>query len=140
MRLRYIRTDAGRSKYLPGEKNDCTVRALACALAMSYPEAYNRLAALGRKPKDGFELGPHTEALGLEFRERLSCLRLEQVMPQLGRGRFIIATTNHVFAVVYGTIYDLIVPKARQRVRMVYEAVGVDEGQSLDLTSPKVGV
>jgi len=115
-------SDAGRSIYAPAEKNDCTVRAVAAAFGVPYPEAHNRLALLGRQPRQGMHFGVYAERLGLLAREELSWIRLHEVMPKLDPAKcFIITTATHAFAVVRGTIWDSLLPKATTKTMMVYE-------------------
>lgn len=50
-------TDAGRStSKRPRQRDDCTVRAVAIALDLSYDDAYELLASAGRKCGKRFQL------------------------------------------------------------------------------------
>lgn len=105
------------------ERRDCTVRAVAAAFKLSYLEAHKKLAELGRKPKRGFEFRiGKVQTLGkIECRPDLCCASVGIIWPALQTGRFIVKVPRHVFAVIDGVAHDLIEPKPKQRVKMVYE-------------------
>lgn len=106
-----------------GERRDCTVRAVAAAFNIPYQEAHDRMAALGRKPKRGFDfrIGKVQTLGNIECRPDLCCSSVGGIWPALQKGRFIVKVPRHVFAVVDGEAYDLEAPKSKQRVKMVYE-------------------
>ena len=132
MKLLFVKSWAGRCEEMPKETKDCTVRATAHALGTSYSKAHELLKRAGRKDNTGFEFGKQHEELGFEMRPELGCTWLERLLPKIPRGRFVITTRGHAFAVVHGIVYDHRMPRARSSVFMVYEAVGVDENQALD--------
>lgn len=105
------------------ERRDCTVRAVAAAFNIPYEVAHQKMAALGRKPKRGFEFRiGKVQTLGkIECRPDLCCSSVGGIWPALQTGRFIVKVPHHVFAVIDGEAHDLIVPNPKQRVKMVYE-------------------
>ena len=106
MRTEY--TDCGSKASGLKERNDCTVRATAAALRIPYPEARQKLAALGRKPRCGFKFRePAMKALGFESMPEFSCMtwqKVEKALPSLGA--FVIRVRQHVFAVVDSVVMD----------------------------------
>jgi hypothetical protein len=111
-----------------GERNDCTVRALAVALDIPYETSHARLAQLGRKPKHGFPFYRAAEALkanrlALPSQRRVtvgSCLAI----PRLAAGRYVVRVAKHVFAVVDGVPSERINP--RQVVTSVWDFTASD--------------
>lgn len=114
-------TDAGRKGFDPRERRDCTVRATAVVLDIPYADAHALLTKHGRKPRQGCYYGKFADKLGLEARPELSCKRLETILPDLQKGRFVVSIPSHVFAVLDGVIYDLREPKDKTPIDMVYE-------------------
>lgn len=105
-----------------GERRDCTVRALAAALNITYTDAHEKMASVGRKPKKGFDFRQGLIGhFGLECRPEFHGLKVREVLPQIQSGRFIVKVPRHVFAVVDGAAHDNFAPRPEQRVRMVYE-------------------
>jgi len=102
------------------EKKDCTVRALALAGGVKYPAAHAVLAGLGRLNKKSFRFWEAAQVLKFSERIELSRRRLQTVLPELKKGRYIVSVAGHVFAVVDGTIYDGD-PGLKRIVRRVYE-------------------
>lgn len=120
--MHIVKTDGGAKAEGRGrERADCTVRATAICLGVPYAEAHQRLAALGRKRGCRFPFGTVAAKLGLADRAELSCRRLSTVLPQLGKGRYVVSVSCHVFAVVDGVVHDTFVPKENAHVRLVYE-------------------
>jgi hypothetical protein len=115
-------TDCGRSESGFAERADCTVRATAAALGIKYDEAHAKLAALGRKDRARFKFQKHAAALGLETRPDLTCQTVEKALKEMQRGRFVVRVARHVFAVVNGTVLDMMPPKPKARVKMVYQS------------------
>src|ERR1035441_10313511 len=82
----------------------------------AYPEARQKLAALGRKPRCGFKFRePAMKALGFEAMPEFSCMtwqKVEKALPSLGA--FVIRVRQHVFAVVDSVVMDSHEPKPRK--------------------------
>lgn len=113
---------------IPGECNDCTVRALANAAGLPYEEAYAHMAKFGRKKKRGMHLVDKTKALEAKgfvikgiygttktatwARRRFPEAQVEKgttlkkLLKQLAKGRFVVSYTGHAMAVVDGKIID----------------------------------
>ena len=121
----FQKTDGGAKNAGFKEKRDCTVRAVAVCLELSYADAHAIMASLGRKEKDGFTFRSKTvgDRLGLELRPELGCLRLETVLPELQQGRFIVRVGRHVFAVVNGQVRDTYPPNLNNRTEAVYQLI-----------------
>ena len=120
-------TDAGRasSGFAAVERLDCSVRAVAVALRLSYAQAHGKLKALGRRT--GCKLygtpAAFLDGLGLIQRPDLSCRTVDKAVRYMTEGRYIVRIAGHVFAVVNGVVHDTRedAPLPRARVRMVYE-------------------
>lgn len=105
--------DAGRStSKRPKQKNDCTVRAIALTCKVSYDEAYDAVATMGRKsgqrwdiPKKPFELfGNYLiwhPLQAVKGEPRMRCCDMDQIS-----NRMILRISKHVFAVVDGVVLD----------------------------------
>jgi hypothetical protein len=122
--------DAGRStSKRPHQTRDCTVRALAKVLAIRYDAAYEILKGAGRKCSVGFNIEGWARkatlvdgfgdqvyfglnAMGFHKGERYGIpkatkrYRLMDFLRDNPRGRFIVGTAKHVFAVVDGMVFD----------------------------------
>lgn len=103
------------------ERRDCTVRATAIALGIPYQEAHEKLAKLGRKNNHGFKYSLAATSFNFELRPDLCCRTIAKILPEMQQGRFVVRVNHHVFAVINGTIYDLIQIKDGQRAKMVYQ-------------------
>jgi hypothetical protein len=103
------------------EERDCTVKATAAVLGITYAEAHAKMKALGRKDRRRFKFKKVYADLGLELRPDLSCRTVEKILPELRNGRFVIRVSRHVFAVVDGQVHDMPPAKPKSRVLMVYE-------------------
>lgn len=109
-----ILDDAGRNlSKRPGQHSDCSVRALAIVSGLPYDTVYDILAAAGRKPCDGFDspawIKKHRgRVLGGRFKvvsvRGLTPLTFGRLHP---KGRFILETENHMWALVDGKHRDL---------------------------------
>ena len=120
-------TDAGRasSGFAAVERLDCSVRAVAIALRLSYAQAHGKLKALGRRTGCKLYKSPAVflDGLGLVQRPDLSCRTVATAVRYMTEGRFIVRVPQHVFAVIDGIIFDTRedAPLPGRRVRMVYE-------------------
>ena len=116
-------SDGGRSAAgFDKERSDCSVRATAAAMGITYAEAHAKLAALGRKPRAGFVFrGKRVEPLGFVLRGDLTAPTFAKTLPNLAKGRFVVRVRRHVFAVVDSKVFDHAAPGAGKRVEMVYE-------------------
>ena len=101
------------------ERNDCTVRATAIALDITYADAHARMAKLGRKPRKGARYALCAPKLGMIARPDLGHKCWKTVAPLLTSGRFVIRVAHHVFAVVDGVPSEY--SKPLRRIKMVYE-------------------
>ena len=104
------------------ESRDCTVIAVSHCLGISYKEAHDKLAGLGRSPNMGFPFRiEYVNTLGIVVRTDIRPRTFKEVYPLLKQGRFIVRIKGHVFAVVDGVIYDSEPSTSRKKVYAVYE-------------------
>jgi len=123
----YIKAERGVER-MRDERNDCTVRALACAKGISYDEAHAHMKAHGRVDRKGVHTLPLYNAYaaaGFELTaiygttnkarymhglfpsvKRHSGASVKKVLPSLNKGRYIVGMLGHVFAVVDGVVMD----------------------------------
>lgn len=116
----------------PSANKDCLVRALSIAASIPYDEAHIALEKAGRKPDRGAPpkvfvpvftaygfLVKHTQpssgrrwsacrsVYGEPYSRRINRLpTVAKVVPTLTRGRFIVITARHAFAVIDGVAHD----------------------------------
>lgn len=111
----------------PGEKNDCTVRALAIATNASYMKAYMILSSAGRKHNKGFIIEKFLKKnciyLGhcfrkLPFRKPITIRKFVQKYP---KGVYYAKIRGHVFVVKDGVVHDMVEPRAMQRITAAWE-------------------
>lgn len=119
-------TDAGRtSSRRPRQTNDCTVRALALSVGLSYDEAYDYLAAKGRKCGKGFHLEillnkwPGVDKLSFPAKKGEPRMSLASFVTSHPSGTYVVRTAKHVQAVINGVIHDT---HATRLSRCVYTA------------------
>lgn len=115
MSYRWEPTDAGRSESKrPKSKNDCTVRAVAKIMDMTFDDAYDYLAKeAGRKAHKGFNFGSwaHDPKKSFDWiafqavkgQPRMTCIQFCDKYPS---GRWFLKMAHHVAAVIDGTLYD----------------------------------
>lgn len=109
----FVWSDGGRAvSRRPKQSNDCTVRAVAIALNMSYDHAYDLLAGAGRKCWSGFDvvgwLAAQDWAEKIPFPAEKGRRRMNpaEFSKRFASGRYICRVAKHVFAVVDGVIHD----------------------------------
>jgi hypothetical protein len=126
------------------DDNACTVRALANAAEITFPEAYETLKKYGRKDmhgafpdvfvpayKDyGFELaatfGTTNSAIYMArmFKvPRKAGITLSRILPYLKDGSYIVTVTGHALAVVDGEIIDTVSNSGAKSVCAVFKKV-----------------
>jgi len=110
------------------ESNDCAVRALASAAALSYKRAHALLSAAGRREKGYSTISTVATAYKAAggrcvavygktrtasiWRSLYSKAPLQKgitvgrLLRQLTKGKYVIVVREHAFAVVDGTVYD----------------------------------
>ncbi len=92
------------------DKNDCSVRALACATGVRYIVASTIFTAQGRSVKKGtpteLSIKLHEEVLGMRRIELAEGMRLEDFLGFAKTGRFVVHKAHHAFAVVDGVVHD----------------------------------
>jgi hypothetical protein len=123
----HVVSDAGRSlSKRPKASNDCTVRAVAVAFNIPYDEAYEQLAAMGRKCGQGPDTADWKKWIGarstwqafqaVKGSPRMNAVRFCQQFPT---GRYILSFAGHVAGVIDGHVYDV---KGFDANRCVYGA------------------
>lgn len=130
------------SSRMHGEKNDCTVKAVAVATGIGYKQAHAHLASLGRKPQRGFVhdfdgtlwrsyrdvpkgsegyiTGMHRIGFKATEVKVYEGKTLGKVSRHLGKGNFIIRSNGHASAVVDGKLIDWASDTNRTRVKQVW--------------------
>lgn len=105
--------DAGRStSKRPKQKNDCTVRALALARNLPYDEAYDLIAAAGRKCSRGFRLSdwlikqPWATKMPFQATRGQRRMNPSSFTKQFTTGTYICKVAKHVFVVKDGVVHD----------------------------------
>lgn len=118
LKYQWERSDAGRAtSRRPKQKNDCTVRALALAVEIPYDEAYDLLAAAGRKCTKGFDFKTWAKTATVNERTfrwipfqavkgsmRMNPASFCDLRPV---GRYVIRTAKHVSTVIDGVLHDI---------------------------------
>lgn len=107
--------------YIDGyETASCSVNAIANCKGMTYAEAYQWLESMGRCKEYGIVFRDYISKLDLTPRTEFAHMTLAKVLPKL-KGRFIVRTAGHVFAVIDCVIYDTFKQTGNTKVLMVYE-------------------
>jgi hypothetical protein len=132
--IRFRFTDGGRSQSKrPREKRDCTVRALALVCEVSYDEAYEFLAAHGRRPNEGFEYwNRFLDRQAVIFGRRITKhsfpalknrkrMRPDRFLAEYPKGRFILTFSDHVAPVLDGVLWDEVADYLDKVVYTAYE-------------------
>lgn len=121
--------DDGLGFSVPRERNDCTVRALAATTHLTYVEAYQALAAAGRRPNGrirpsrwqavfgtvGYTLTGMIDQ-GIDGKTILSVQRQLSMRP----GKYLVLVSGHVLAIVNGLVHDWAAGR-RHRVLAVWQ-------------------
>jgi len=109
--LPYVRTDAGRGTFPLREAKDCTVRAFAIAVGVTYAEAHRELARLGRKCGRGMKFAvvayKRPDLFIRTVLKRGERKRVGTLVRTLRTGRHVVRVNRHVFALVNGVVHDL---------------------------------
>ena len=124
-------------KLCTSDSRNCTVVAISKALAVPMEVAYEAMENAGRKHGDGAYM--HTvkqavESLGGEVISQLSKriqletrLNTKFTVRSIGEwfstGRYIMATSDHAFAVLHGTVDDF-TSDSKYHVHEVFEIIG----------------
>jgi hypothetical protein len=110
-----------------GEKNDCTVLAVASVLDISYAQAHDRLRLAGRVNRRGVAFGIVARSLGLQdvtsdvftWNEPLNTLgyllKAKKLPP-----RCVVLVHGHAFAVINHVVHDSVRVGTGRRVHGVY--------------------
>lgn len=113
VKLQTVITDGGAwDAEIFTERNDCTVRAVAIATGTPYDKVHAELEWRGRRPGQGFPLTSegHLKDFGFKPyyipRPQGVKPRLSTVVSHVQKGRFIVQTRAHVFAIVDGVAFD----------------------------------
>jgi len=116
----YDRVIGEKLDYMPGDHSDCVVIALAILRKVTYEQAHRHIAiTCERKYRDGVyprHWMPAYEMTGLDLDSMMSNPRQlggigsrytqKTVTNLCNRGRWLVATRDHVFAVIDGVIQD----------------------------------
>jgi hypothetical protein len=141
--MRTIASDCKGVERFINEANDCTVRALANAAGLPYKLAHKIMARAGRENGKGLffkQWHPVYTRLGFKLQAvygttkgaryikqeiktvpALAGITLENLLPSLKTGRYIVKQRGHVFALVDGKILDYGVNMAGTKIQAVYK-------------------
>ena len=129
MKHQTIDVDGTRGVDYAGERNDCTVFAIATASGMPYGAAHRELEVFGRRRGKGVSTLSFFEFKGwrianyevvdvpmFAYKPTWASVRYLTV-----KGRYLIRVKAHVFAVVNGVIYDTSANSGNLRVRSIHK-------------------
>jgi hypothetical protein len=125
MQLKTNATDAGRSRSGIRDKNDCTIRALAISAGIPYEYAHKIGREAGRKNGKGFHpkklLAHAKKEYGITSqKKRYKSVTIQRFIKENPSGHYYVATNNHAFAIINGTIYDTGLNRPMQRLEEAY--------------------
>lgn len=111
------------------ERADCGVRALAVVCGCDYKEAYDALAATGRKPRGKTwdrMLIKAAKSLGfkLKFTNTSKGATVLNVAKELPSGRWLIKTAGHYIGVVDGIAIDW-AEGTRKRIKYAFRPIPI---------------
>jgi len=127
--INYVFNDAGSPSY---ERNDCTVRTLAITTKTPYLRAFAILSNAGRKRNRGFHIQKFLKTnkrvcnhffRKLSFRNPITVNKFVKRYP---KGTYYVLIRGHVFAIIDGTVYDVIQPKPGQRIKVAWRVESID--------------
>ncbi len=128
LRYPFRETDAGRSRSRrPKQSNDCAVRALALARDLGYDEAYDLLAAQGRKSWRGFALhkwlNQQSWAVKIPFPAIKGQPRMNPATfcEQFPKGIYICRVAKHVLTVIDGIVHDTFASRPNRCIYTAWE-------------------
>jgi hypothetical protein len=134
MDMKFIYDDGGREAAgFKGKTGDCVCRAIAIATETPYKEVYNRLNEIAlnekRKKKSSARTGVYKYttkkymiSIGWKWNPTMqigSGCKVHLTSEELPSGRLVVSVTNHLVAVIDGTIHDIQNP-SRDGKRCVY--------------------
>ena len=120
-------SDGGKGEI--AERHDCTVRAVALIAAISYKEAHAILKKAGRKNGHTFKFiswvagyGPIADRLKVFYTASAhnTHLTINQFVKTNPKGRYIVRTKGHVFAVIDGMIHDTVLEGGKRWIRNIW--------------------
>lgn len=117
-----------------GERNDCTVKAVAIACQIPYKEAHQYLRNLGRKRGCGWYESDHWRGMrhisgyvdnlhkiGVEHEQiEVRSKTVSQIVNELKSGHYMVKVRGHILALVDGKVEDWTAGR-RHRVQKVYK-------------------
>jgi hypothetical protein len=121
------------SPVLKGERNDCSVKALALACDISYEDAYDEMLKVGRKKNKGAYTRQTLKALdnvGIKYREITPNGRrirqpngLKYTVRTIGRdfyaGTYIMTINGHILTMINGVVEDWTQGKLNRVQRLI---------------------
>lgn len=127
-----------------GEKNDCTVRALAVLCKAPYEQAHRLLQRAGRCNRRGFNfsafLGHQAHLLGHKFTEiDHQGATVNRWMRQHPRGRFAVLIRGHATTIIDGKIVDNHA-NPKSRIRKVYHVTPDNQTSTSEVAASPIRV
>lgn len=117
--------------------NDCTVLALATCNNISYKSASDILSGVGREKGAGLRsdyLADYLLKNGFELVNDNVNISLSDAVEMAQKGKYIVRTNNHAFAIIDGVIYDFDKPQSNTRIQRIYKW---KEEETFELTPDK---
>lgn len=120
--------------------NDCTVLALMTTTGLSYQKAQDFLTEEGRKTGFGLRSDWLSEALtsiGFVLQNTSTGIPLkEAVNTHCSKGKYLVRTRNHAFAIIDGVVHDWKMPEPDTKIERIYLLVpkAIEEEPKKDLT------
>lgn len=150
----FIKNDGGRKKAgLDHDKKSCTVRSLAIVAGLAYEDAYECCRLAGRKINHG--ISDIQIIQSLKFAHKKFAIRFEaipaprkehpeiagyvravkhgtfaQIARQCPKGRYLLTSRSHAFALVDGVLHDTFQVGARTQIGMIVRVTPADQGIS----------
>jgi hypothetical protein len=130
--LKVQHSDGDRGKYLPQEKKDCVVRALAIATKKPYFEVHAILKKLGRKDGKSFRSYPSQwegmfKPYGINLKKLEYLGNVRNFVMTHTVGKYVLSFRHHMIPVVDGVIYDIYAENTSLcgncKVRKVFEVI-----------------
>ena len=118
--FKFVPNDAGRGDSRRSkQRNDCSVRSLSIVTGAPYDVIYDLLASAGRSCSRGFDFRKWINSQKifrftyLSFPAEKNKARMNPVdfCREYGKGRYIVRTAKHVFAVIDGVVMDTAKPR-----------------------------
>ena len=126
--INYIIEKAGSPD---GERNDCTVRAMAIATETPYIKVFMKFAAAGRRRNCGFHVSDILKTKSVHFDHLFKKLpfrkpiTLQKFILKYPKGIFYVQKYGHVFIIRDGVVLDTYRPSPYVRITKAWEVTRI---------------